>query len=322
MTQITVGIPVRNGMPHLPGTLASVLHQTFSDFKVLIIDDGSTDESAAYLESVDDPRVTVIHQPNQGITVTLNRMLAMLKSGWLVRQDADDISLPNRLERIFQCIQRFPEGSMIYSQVAHLRGNSMQGQLLTTPADQTGLRSFLSTGYLPSICHPSIALRVDAALAVGGYRFDLHVEDQDIYWRIGLRFDVHMIPEVLLGYRMTPGSISDQNIRTQTTNLLYVQYLLLSELWHRTAASYEEVLPVLQGMVDRRHLAFREHMRCAMISAGAHRYGGFLLEVAKAFSESPRAFAHRFLWHGAELARVGISPETFKAQSAQLWPSG
>lgn len=324
-TQITVCIPVYNAMPHLPDTMASIRNQTVSDFNILIIDDGSKDDSLAYLQSMQesfkDPRITVLHQSNRGLTGTLNRMLEILGSGWMIRQDQDDIALPNRVERLQQAIREFPQAGMIYSHAAHWQGGSSKGRLLTTPAGKTGLRSFLEKGYLPSICHPSIALRVEAALELGGYRFDLHVEDYDLYWRMGLHYDAHLIPEVLLGYRMTANSISDQNSRKQATNMLYVQYLLLSELWRKESLPYEEVRPVLETMVDRRHVSFRRHMRSALVRYGSHRYAAFALEMTKALVASPASFVARFLKKNAEIARIGIAPENFIKNQTQLWPN-
>ena len=318
---MTVCIPVFNAMPHLPEALGSILAQTFPDFRILVIDDGSTDGSLAYLQSVVDSRLTLIHQENIGLTGTLNRMLSLLGSGWMVRQDADDIALPTRLAKLQQVITEFPQAGMIYSHAAHYQQGSFKGRLLTTPTDETGLRSFLKEGYLPSICHPTIALRVDAALALGGYRFDLHVEDYDLYWRMGLDFDVRMIPEVLLGYRMTGSSISDQNARKQAANVLYVQYLLLSTLWGQKSLSHSEVGSLLEQMVDYPHLAFRTHMRSAMSRLGEKRYGTFVSEVCRAFLASPPSFLRRFLQSGPELARIGASPELYRARSSQLWPN-
>ena len=319
-SQLTVGLPVYNAMPHLQDSIASVLNQSFRNFSILIIDDGSTDSSLAYLQSVRDPRITLIHQQNKGLTATLNRMLTIMGSGWMVRHDADDIALPNRLQLIHEHVERFPEAGMIYSDAAHYQRGAPKGKLLTTPSDQTGLRSFLKQGYLPSICHPSIALRVDAALELGGYRFDLHVEDYDLYWRIGLSYDVHRIPEVLLGYRMTSASISDQNSQRQAMNILFVQYLLLSELWQKKSLTYKQAAPFLQQMVDRNHLNFRTHMRAAMVRYGEGDYKTFAVQLARAFLASPTSFMSRLLKHQGGIARVGISPDLFRAQSALLWP--
>jgi glycosyltransferase involved in cell wall biosynthesis len=322
---ITLCIPVYNAMPHLPDTLASVLNQTFRDFNILIVDDGSTDDSYSYLkdfvQEACDPRITLTTQKNQGLTATLNGMLKTLGSGWMVRQDADDIALPNRLERIWEMIQQFPNAGMIYSHAGHFQGGSLKGRLLTTPPDETGLRSFLKRGFLPAICHPSVALRVEAALSIGGYRFDLHVEDYDLYWRVGLQYDVYMIPEVLLGYRMTSASVSDQNSQKQATNVLYVQYLLLSELWQKKSASYADVMPVLERMVDTGHLKFRSLLRSAMVRYGQRRYGAFALQLLRAFSASPTSFVARFLRQNSQIAKVGISPNRFRDASTLLWPN-
>src|SRR6266702_4430193 len=71
----TVGIPVHNGMAYLPESLQSILQQTYPHFEVVVINDGSTDDSLQYLKSIRDPRLRVISQPNQGISVALNRAL-------------------------------------------------------------------------------------------------------------------------------------------------------------------------------------------------------------------------------------------------------
>src|SRR4051812_48654504 len=93
----TFGIPVFNGMPYLPETLESVWRQTNPHFKVLVIDDGSTDDSLQYLRSIKDSRLNVISQPNRGLPATLNRLLGEARTPWLVRLDADDTACPERL---------------------------------------------------------------------------------------------------------------------------------------------------------------------------------------------------------------------------------
>ena len=318
-SELTVCIPVYNAMPYLPDTMTSILNQTVSDFRLLIIDDGSTDDSYAYLQTLQDPRITLLTQRNRGLSGTLNRMLEMLGGGWMIRQDQDDTAMPNRVEKLQEAIEQYPQAGLIYSHVAHWQGGAAKGLLLTTPTDSSGLRSFLDTGYLPSICHPSIALRVEAALELGGYRFNLNVEDYDLYWRMGRHFDAQMVPDVLLGYRMAANSISDRNSRKQATNVLYIQYLLLSDLWGRESLPYEQVVATLESMVDRRHLTFRRHMRSAFVDYGSKRYARFAMMVARAFLASPASFLKRFLKQNAELARVGISPENFRKHQALLW---
>lgn len=96
-SSITVGLPVYNAMPFLPEAIESLLHQTVSDFNILVIVDGADDRSLQYLETVLDDRLRVLTQPNRGLTATLNRILHETRIGWLIRQDADDISYPTHL---------------------------------------------------------------------------------------------------------------------------------------------------------------------------------------------------------------------------------
>src|ERR1700747_1547593 len=102
-------------MPYLPEAVESLLGQSVSGFEILAIVDGATDESLAYLESVRDSRLRILVQPNRGVTATLNRMLHECRTPWLVRQDADDVSHPRRMERLISAIAEHPDAGMFYS---------------------------------------------------------------------------------------------------------------------------------------------------------------------------------------------------------------
>lgn len=112
---LTVGIPVYNAMPYLAESVQSILGQSYIDFEVLAINDGSTDDSLAYLQSLRDGRLRIINQKNQGLTATLNRMLAEAQTPWLARHDADDIAYPHRLARTVEYINRYPQSGMFCS---------------------------------------------------------------------------------------------------------------------------------------------------------------------------------------------------------------
>src|ERR1019366_5743598 len=115
MRKLTVGIPVFNAIPYLPENIESILRQSYSDFEILIINDGSTDGSREYLRSVRDPRLRIVDQENRGLTATLNRMLAEVRTPWLARHDADDVAYPHRLTRAVDYISRYSESGMFYS---------------------------------------------------------------------------------------------------------------------------------------------------------------------------------------------------------------
>ncbi len=324
---ITVGIPLYNGMPWIKETIESIRRQTFTDFAVLIIDDGSTDGPEEYLRSIHDPRFRIVEQENRGITATLNRMLAEIESPWLMRLDADDIALPQRLARTMECIQRYPEAGLLYSHACHYQGNKTLGRLLTTEGSPEDLHNLVLSGYLPAICHSTVVLNVARTRELGGYRFDLNVEEYDMFWRMALMHDLRFIPETLVGYRMRDGSISAQNMRNQAVAILYIQYLLLSNISRTAPLPFESVRQHLEAMIDRRAFDYRLHMREALTALGARRYAASISGAARGLVSSPGLFWRRLLYQmgkqqtGRHLAapHVGEPPEKFFALAEELW---
>lgn len=96
--QVSVLLPVYNAQDYLRESIDSILNQSFTDFELIIINDGSKDGSKDIITSYTDPRIKLIDQDNAGLPVSLNRAIAIAKGKYLARQDADDVSLPNRLE--------------------------------------------------------------------------------------------------------------------------------------------------------------------------------------------------------------------------------
>ncbi len=265
MNRLTIGLPVYNAMPYLEESLTSLLRQTDGDFTILAIDDGSTDTSLEYLLSVKDPRLTVIHQTNRGLTSTLNRMLREVETPWLMRHDADDVAAPTRVAVTRGYIDRHPEAALFYAEARYYQEGRSVGSFRTTRARPEELRKITAAGYLPAICHPTVTLNVKKAQAVGGYRFDLHIEDIDLWWRMAIKYDLHYMPEVTTFFRHNEASVSTANLEDQSVNTLYVQYLLLSQLHGLRPLAYDIVVPKLARLIDQPKLTFREQMRRANI---------------------------------------------------------
>jgi len=96
--QVSVLLPVYNAQNYLREAIDSILNQSFTDFELIIINDGSKDRSKEIIDSYTDSRIKAIHQDNAGLPVSLNRAIAIAKGKYLARQDHDDVSLPKRLE--------------------------------------------------------------------------------------------------------------------------------------------------------------------------------------------------------------------------------
>ena len=316
---ITIGLPVYNGMPYLPESVDSLLSQTDPNCEILIVDDGSTDESPAYLKSIRDKRVRVIRQENQGLTATLNRMLCEVNTPWLMRHDADDIAYSQRVQRVNEHIRMNPQAGMFYSLADYNSAGKRCGTFRTTQGTPERLRQMVQSGYLLSICHVAVTLNVQKTLDVGGYRFDLYVEDIDLWWRLALHYDLHYIPESLAGIRHNGGSVSSQNLRNQAVNTLYVQYLLMSHLLQRQPRAYNAVRNDLEGMLDRRTLSFRRQMRSANMRISERAWLRAAWHAGGAFLASPRAFIARTSYEISrdQTVQIGEKPEVFAKKD--LW---
>jgi glycosyltransferase involved in cell wall biosynthesis len=321
MTQITVGIPVFNAMPYLPEALESILRQSYTDFTILAINDGSTDGSLEYLQSIRDPRLRIQSQQNQGLTSTLNRMLFEVKTPWLLRFDSDDVAYPHRLALTIEYIARYPRSGMLYSMAEYYPKKSV-GQFRATKGSPADIRALVQSGYLPSICHPTVTLNVDKTLAVGAYRFDLHVEDIDLWWRMALNHDIQMIPEVTLGFRQHLKSVSATNLERQALSILYVQYLLLSHLWNLTPLPYPEAQQPLSLLFNRRQMKFKTHLRSFNIELGRGQLVRAACEAGHALFTSPKDLSRRVLDEIVSNRRISVGQPTalFERYKSTLWP--
>ena len=319
---LTVGIPVYNGMPFLPEAVDSILSQAFDDYELLIINDGSTDGSWEYLKSLRHRRLRLISQENRGLTTTLNRMLEEARAPWLVRLDADDVACPNRLELVAEYIGWRPESGMFYSRAKHHQHASAVSLTRSTEATPSELRALTQMGYLLSICHSSVVLNVRKALSLGGYRFNLQIEDVDLWWRMALAYEMVFIPEITVAYRLNTGSICATHLAELECHTLFVQYLLLSQLWDMEPLPYSQVQRVLQSFLHRRRLIYRERMWQAAILLSARKYGQAACRMMVAACTAPIHFLQRAFYplHRPAMIRVGEPPQTFRKMRDQLWP--
>lgn len=106
-------MPVYNAEPYLDETIRSILAQTYKDFELLIIDDGSTDKSAEIIQSYSDKRIVFISRANKGQTATLNEALKLAKGEYIARHDADDTSMPDRFQQQIEFMQDHPDVDLL-----------------------------------------------------------------------------------------------------------------------------------------------------------------------------------------------------------------
>lgn len=216
--RVSVLMPVYNAERYLAQAVKSILDQTFTDFELLIIDDGSTDGSRAILEhyAARDPRIRLVSRPNTGYVVALNEMIAMARGEFLARMDADDVARPDRLEHQVAFLSEHPEVVCVGGWIQLIDAASRRLTCQQTPTDDASLQDLALQGGMP-MGHPTLMYRRRDVEAIGGYRPEfMPAEDVDLILRIGERGQLAALPRVVIDYRLHNQSISEQRVHQQS----------------------------------------------------------------------------------------------------------
>jgi hypothetical protein len=204
-------MPVRNGGAYLSLALDSVLAQTFCDFELLVIDDGSTDGSRQHVEAraAREQRIRLLDNPGRGLVAALNHGILAASGEFIARMDADDISYPDRFERQVAYLRAHPQVAAVGTQarIVDARGNPTGGYSNFPCAPVDVADALIKRGC--AIKHPSVLMRRDMIIEVGLYRPAVeHAEDFDLWLRLAELHLVANLPEVLLDYRQHTGQVS------------------------------------------------------------------------------------------------------------------
>jgi glycosyltransferase involved in cell wall biosynthesis len=208
VTLISVLLPCRNAASSLGEALASLAHQTFRDFEIVAVDDGSTDETPALLDEWRrrDTRVRVICTPPGGIVAALDTAAAHVRGDVLARMDADDIAMPERLERQMAFLDAHPNMAACGTGVRYVPTSLVRDGARRYEEWINGVVSWeeIERDLFVEcpIPHPTLVIRRTIFEQVGGYRDAGWPEDYDLIlrlWESGFRFG--KVPEVLLEWR-------------------------------------------------------------------------------------------------------------------------
>lgn len=207
--RVSVLMAAFNAERTLVEAVDSILKQTFADFEFIVVDDGSTDATGAILDTYQDARLRIIRQAtNQGLVAALNSGLEQARGHYVARMDADDISLPERLRRQVEWLDRHPEVAVLATNAIRLDGAGCPIEVMSTPfrsPEVVGRR--LAAGLCPLI-HSSVMARRQILQSLGGYRAQFrHAEDFDLWLRVLQSSQVYVLPEVLHLYRSNTDGI-------------------------------------------------------------------------------------------------------------------
>ena len=206
---VSVIMSVYNGAEYLKEAIESILNQTFEDFEFLIMDDGSQDKSPEILNfyAGKDKRIKLFRQENKGLTKSLNILINLAQGQFIARMDADDISLPERLEEQTKYIIKNPKCGLLGTGVYKMASNGMIFEGVCLPDDHFFLKTWLEKGK-NVYAHGSVMIRKSAlSLLDCHYRFR-YGQDFDLFTRLSEVTFLGMVQKPLYESRISSESIS------------------------------------------------------------------------------------------------------------------
>ena len=201
---ISVVMPVYNADKFLSEAIASILNQTFKDFEFIIINDCSTDHSWDVVKSFSDDRlITIQNEKNIGTYPSRNKGMKIAKGKYIAVMDADDIALPDRLEKQYSYMDRNPE----ILATGTLNNTLGEGYEFERPLSYHGIcASLLDNNY---VLHPSMLIRADSIREFGGYDEQyVYASDYDLVCKLSLKGMIENLPDICMTYRWHPDQIT------------------------------------------------------------------------------------------------------------------
>jgi glycosyltransferase involved in cell wall biosynthesis len=211
MPTISVILPVYNAERFLKEAIDSILQQTFSDFELLLINDGSTDGSEQIIASYTDPRIVYIkNEKNEGLIYSLNKAIDLARGRYIARMDADDVSLPQRFEKQLRYLEEHPDVGVVAATVSFI--NERGEKIGDWPLDKNAISARTIRKKMASECciaHPTVFL---TAVLLKRYKYNplqRNIEDYDLWLRmLDDNIVIGKVGEDLLFYRIHSSSVT------------------------------------------------------------------------------------------------------------------
>lgn len=308
--KITVLMPAYNAAKYIREAIASVLAQTFKDFELLVINDGSTDETENIVSSFYDPRIELVNKEHTGIASALNTGLRLANAPYIARFDADDICLPQRLEKQFNFLQDHPDYVLVGSDAEYILENGdflFSFQCIAHSNEEVQKNLYV---YCPFI-HAAVMYKREDVIKAGGYDAHAHNFEDYLLWtslaKIG---KLQNLREPLIKVRLNAASVTiDEKWRGERFRQLKRQATTRGSI---TKEEGDELLDIIQrqnvskikegayhALCGKKFLAnnyqpekARRHVLKA-ISVRPFRLDNYLLYAASFFPETLIAWLHK-----------------------------
>ncbi len=223
MPIISVILPVYNGEKTIRETIESILKQTFSDFELIVINDGSKDSTVEIVSSFPDPRIKLFSYPNAGQPASRNRGISRAEGEYISFIDADDLWTPDKLEAQFKALQNNPQAAVAYSWTNMIDESGKflrEGAYLSYEGDV--LTELLLSNFLENGSNPLI--RASALREVGNFDESLsNAHDWDMWLRLAARYHFVAVSSIQILYRVSSTSMSSNVLGMQKSSLRVIE---------------------------------------------------------------------------------------------------
>ncbi len=204
---ISVVMSVYNGASYVEKSIKSILGQDFPDFEFIIVDDGSTDGTLPLLRQYEqaDSRVKVVHQENTGLTIALNKGIEKASGGYIARQDADDISLPDRFQKQFHFMEKSEDVVVCGANCINIYTDGLR----TFWGWEDKHKLAKTVHYKTPFAHSTAFIRKSTLDAAGGYNKKyITAQDTELWLRLSKYGNIAMLKDPLVERHILPASIS------------------------------------------------------------------------------------------------------------------
>lgn len=209
MPKVSVIVPTYNAMSYIAETVASILNQTFTDFELILIDDGSSDGTAQWITQVADPRVKAITQENKGKAQTCNIGIRLAQGEYLAFLDHDDLWQPTKLEKQVNCLDQDPDAGLVTTWLTIIDGQSkVTSDVMASSVEGQVWQQVIEKNSIHSASIPLIRRRCFETVGM----FDETLfpsEDWDMWIRIAARYTFAVVKEPLTQWRQHANNTSN-----------------------------------------------------------------------------------------------------------------
>ena len=242
---VSVVVPVFNTERYVADTIDAILKQTFTDFELIVIDDGSTDGSPEILRDIasKDSRIRLTVRENRGIVRTRNELLAQCRGKYMAVNDSDDLSMPDRLEKQVAYLESHPDCVLVGSRVMLMDPFGSPVCVSGQKLDHDEIdQELLTNGGGWALVQSAVMTRVDVARQIGGYRGEEHnlAEDHDLFVRLAEVGKVANLPEPLVWYRRHHTSLTHTLYQAKKQKHVQVKEWILKGAFERRGLKMPE----------------------------------------------------------------------------------